>query len=55
MPGSPRLKPDFAYRRQCLSRFIGLATDEDTAVYSGLVPGQVGLYQVNFRVPALPN
>ena len=35
-------------------RFTGLATDEDTAVYSGLVPGQVGLYQVNFRVPALP-
>ena len=36
-------------------RFNGLTTDEDTALYSGLVPGQVGLYQVNFRVPALPN
>jgi hypothetical protein len=36
-------------------RFSGLATNEDTAVYSGLVPGQTGLYQVNFRVPALPN
>ena len=35
--------------------FTGLATSEDMAVYSGLVPGQVGLYQVNFRVPPLPN
>ena len=36
-------------------QFTGLATSEDMAVYSGLVPGQVGLYQVNFRVPPLPN
>nr|AUN35949.1 hypothetical protein [uncultured bacterium] len=36
-------------------QFTGLATSENMAVYSGLVPGQVGLYQVNFRVPPLPN
>jgi uncharacterized protein (TIGR03437 family) len=35
--------------------FPGLGTDEDTAVYSGLVAGQVSLYQVNFRIPALPS
>jgi len=36
-------------------QFPGLATNEDAAIYSGLVAGQVGLYQVNFRVPALPS
>jgi uncharacterized protein (TIGR03437 family) len=35
-------------------RFTGFASNQDAAVYSGLVPGQVGLYQVNFRVPDLP-
>jgi uncharacterized protein (TIGR03437 family) len=36
-------------------RFSGLAGNQDTAVYSGVVPGQVGLYQVNFQVPDLPS
>lgn len=36
-------------------RFTGVASTEDTAVYSGLVPGQVGLYQINFRIPDLPS
>jgi len=35
-------------------RFTGVGGGENAALYSGLVPGQVGLYQINFRVPVLP-
>jgi uncharacterized protein (TIGR03437 family) len=34
--------------------FTGLPTSKNATVYTGLVAGQVGLYQINLRVPALP-
>lgn len=36
-------------------QFPGVATTAHAAIYSGLVPSQVGLYQVNFQVPPLPD
>ncbi|MBC7927297.1 MAG: hypothetical protein H7039_16735, partial [Bryobacteraceae bacterium] len=32
----------------------GVPAGENVAIYAGLVPGEVGLYQVNLRVPAVP-
>lgn len=34
--------------------FPGLAAPDSVADYAGLVEGFVGLYQINFRAPALP-
>jgi uncharacterized protein (TIGR03437 family) len=52
-----RLRLDFVFGGNVRPRDIRRLSDAVTIKpdYAGLAPGLVGLYQINFRVPALPN
>lgn len=52
--GNPRLHYDFEANAAPSTDVQGALTGEIAPLFAGLVPGFVGLYQVNVQVPAVP-